>query len=92
MSEGVNGQYDNIYMLGVKPGTTWEEETEDGFISLIPLSSDKLDSISLEADLVEELTKFKVYEVPPDLEKFKITNETKEVKFYIVLRKEKVVE
>lgn len=87
-------KFDNVFMLVVKPNSTWEEETEDGFISLLPLSESFGNAVIMDLDeehLVEELTQFKVYNVPARFPKFKVKNGGSEQKAYIIFRKERSV-
>jgi hypothetical protein len=83
-------QLSDIYILMVKPGTTWEEETEDGEFSIIALSDKESTAIIMdlkEEHHVRELEKYEVYNVPERFEEVKFKNASEVNKSYIITKK-----
>lgn len=83
-------QLSDVYMLMVKPNTTWEEETEDGDFSIVPLTSKECTAIIMDLDEehhVRDLEKFQVYNIPKRFKSFKVKNASEENKTYLVIKK-----
>ena len=84
-------QLDNIFMLVIKPETDWEENTEEGHFTIVPLSEKKHTAVIMDVDEehhVVELEQFQVYNIPERFNSFKIKNGSLENKSYLVLVKE----
>lgn len=84
-------QYSDIYLLIVKPNTTWEEETENGDFTIIPLSEREATAVIMDLDeehYVRDLNKFQVFNIPERFESFKIKNASEENKTYLIMKKE----
>ena len=83
-------QLSDIFMLIVKPNTTWEEETEDGNFSIIALSAKESTAIIMDLDeehFVRDLEKYQVYNIPSRFDSIKLKNASEENKSYIIFKK-----
>jgi hypothetical protein len=86
----IEEQLSDVYMLVVKPNTTYELETEDGDFSIIPLSSKEATAIIMdlgEEHHVRDLEKFQVYNVPERFNSIKVKNASEERKSYLIAKK-----
>jgi len=82
-------------MLVVKPGNSWEEETEDGGFSIIPLTSKEQAMVTMsieEESVVKELEKYQVFNIPDSAKSIRVSNSSEEFKSYIILKKGEVSE
>ena len=81
-------KYDEVYFYGIKPNGVWEFDIEDGKeITLLPTDGVELDKISLESDLIEEISKFEMFRLPKNVKKFSIKNESDSTNYYIVFER-----
>lgn len=80
--------YKDVYLLVVKPKSTWETQCEKGAYTVMPLSEDLGGtSLHLEEDLIDGMERFTVYSIPRGTKEFILTNDTESHKSYLIFRK-----
>ncbi len=85
--------YSNVYILGIKPNTTWDNEDEGGDISILPIT-DLVGSNTIEFSSLKgrkhslEAKKFNQYSLPRKVRQFSIINKEDVTTYYIIKIKE----
>ena len=84
-------KYKDIYMVVVKPSTTWEQEEENDNVVIVPLGDTEHTALILgkQGDhQVFDMEKFVEFPIPNELNKFTFKNASETIKSYLVLIKE----
>lgn len=84
-------QFKDLYILVVKPYTTWEGDINSGMNYVLPLTPTKGSNLSIDGEDMEELTRLKVMLLPTGAKKFEMKNGTDKNQSYIIINAEEQV-